>query len=43
VDMEQGPSPLVLKIWLGGKPASKNKSGKNLSRVSRTFSGCDKC
>jgi hypothetical protein len=42
-DLEQGISPLVLKIWLGGKPASKNKSGKNLSRVSRTFLGCDKC
>jgi hypothetical protein len=30
-------SPLVLKIWLGGKPKNTNKSGKNLSRVSRVL------
>jgi hypothetical protein len=42
-EMEQGPSPLVLKLWLGGKPASKNKSGKNLSRVSETYPGYNRC
>jgi hypothetical protein len=38
VEMEdqQVATPLVLKIFLGGKPATLNKSGKNLSRVSRT-------
>jgi hypothetical protein len=30
-------SPLVLKIWLGGKPKSTKKSGKNLSRVSKVL------
>jgi hypothetical protein len=36
VEMEdhQIASPLVLKVFLGGKPSVKNKSGKNLSRVS---------
>jgi hypothetical protein len=36
VEMEdqQIAAPLVLKVLMGGKPSSKNKSGKNLSRVS---------
>jgi len=29
-------APLVLKIYLGGKSKSENRSGKNLSRVSKT-------
>jgi hypothetical protein len=31
---QQVATPLVLKIFLGGKPATKNKSGKNLTRAS---------